>query len=65
VTREGFAGGQEDLGDEEQELGEDLEHAAKVHGAADCLIFNSATDSASKTAVLVRRTAWQNRPCFF
>ena len=40
-----------DLGDEEQELGEDLEHAAKVHGAADCLIFNSATDSASKTAV--------------
>jgi hypothetical protein len=40
-----------DLGDEEQELGEDLEHAAKVYGAADCLIFNSATDSASKTAV--------------
>ena len=40
-----------DLSDEEQELGEYLEHAAKVHGAADCLIFNSATDSASKTAV--------------
>lgn len=51
VTREGFGRGQVDLGDEEQELGEDLEHAAKVHGAADCLIFNSATDSASKTAV--------------